>query len=60
MPNTKTNSPTETAPADVAAQITALLDQLDTLITGYPEPDVARKQAVRSNARFAGELVSPR
>jgi len=59
MPNTKTNGPTESTPADVAGQITALLDQLDALIAGYPEPDVARMKAVRSNARFAGELVAP-
>jgi hypothetical protein len=59
MANTKTNNPTETTSADAAAQITALLDQLDALIASYPEPDVVRKRAVRSNARFAGELVSP-
>ncbi len=59
MPNTKTSSTAETPATDVATQMTALLDQLDALIAGYPEPDLARRSTVRANARFAGELVSP-
>lgn len=59
MTNTKTSSSAETASPDVATQIVALLDQLEVLIAGYPEPDIARKATVRSTARFAGELVTP-
>jgi len=58
MPNTK-SSTAETPAADVASQMTALLDQLEALTVEYPEPDASRMSAVRANARFAGELVSP-
>jgi hypothetical protein len=55
----QTSSTTEVSTADVATQMTALLDQLETFIVDYPEPDAARRSTVRANARFAGELVSP-
>ena len=60
MANTTTNSPNpEISTSDLAAQITALLDQIEALIPNVPEADATRKSTVRANARFAGELVTP-
>ena len=44
---------------DTAAQIAALLDQLEVLIPDYTQPDPAWAGKVRSNARFANELITP-
>lgn len=56
MTNTTPSEPTN---PDAAAQIAALLDQLEALVRTYPEPDTAHKLTIRANARFAGELVTP-
>ena len=48
-----------TPTAEAAARISALLDQLETLIADFPPLDPTRAAAVRANARFAGELVTP-
>ena len=45
--------------AEAAARISALLDQIETLVVDFPQPDAARAATVRANARFAGELVTP-
>ena len=59
MPTKKTSSTTEVSITDVATQMTALLDQIQAFLADYPEPDASHKTAVRANARFAAELVSP-
>ena len=43
----------------VAAQLTALLDQIEALVPDYTKPDSARVRIVSSNARFAQELITP-
>jgi hypothetical protein len=43
----------------VAAQMAALLDQIEALVPGYTKPDSARARTVTSNARFAQELITP-
>ena len=45
--------------SEAAARISALLDQIETEVVDFPQPDAARAAAVRANARFAGELVTP-
>src|ERR1043165_6717811 len=45
-----------TPTAEAAARISALLDQLETLVADFPPPDPTRAAAVRANARFAGAL----
>ena len=50
---------TSTSTSEAAARISALLDQLETLVVDFPQPDAARAATVRANARFAGELVTP-
>ena len=57
MADTATGSSTSTTEA--AARISALLDQLNALIVDFPQLDAGRAATVRSNARFAGELVAP-
>jgi len=53
--NTGSSTPT----SEAAARISALLDQLETLLVDFPQPDASRAAGVRANARFAGELVTP-
>ena len=43
----------------LAAQAAALLDQLEALVPGYKQPDLARARSVGINARFAQELITP-
>lgn len=45
--------------AGVAAQVAALLDQIEALVPGYTTPDNARARTVTANARFAQELITP-
>jgi hypothetical protein len=49
------NTPTPS----VAAQLTALLDQIEALIPDYTRPDSVRARTVASNARFAHDLIAP-
>jgi len=42
-----------------AAQISALLDQIEALIPNYTKLDSGRARTVRGNARFAHELIAP-
>ena len=57
MSETKDTTPTPTA--SVAAQLTALLDQIEALVPGYTQPDSVRARTVASNARFAQDLIVP-
>src|SRR5436190_15778393 len=50
---------TSTSTSEAAARISALLDEIETLVVDFPQPDAARAATVRANARFAGELVTP-
>jgi hypothetical protein len=45
--------------SETATRISALLDELETLIVDFPLPEPARAGTVHANARFAGELVTP-
>ena len=57
MSETKDTTPTPTP--SVAAQLTALLDQIEALVPGYTQPDSVRARTVASNARFAQDLIVP-
>ena len=57
MSETKDTTPTPTA--SVAAQLTALLDQIEALVPGYTQPDSVRARTVATNARFAQDLITP-
>jgi hypothetical protein len=62
MNETRSSTLTPAAPTDgvnVAAQLTALLDQIEALIPDYTKPDSVRARTVASNARFANELITP-
>jgi hypothetical protein len=54
-PTTGSSTPT----TEAAARISALLDEIETLIVDFPQADQTRSVSVRANARFAGELVPP-
>ena len=54
-------TPTSATPdaGSVAAQLTALLDQIEALVPGYTQPDSVRARTVATNARFAQDLITP-
>jgi hypothetical protein len=55
------NNPNPGTPGagSIAAQLTALLDQIEALVPEYTQPDSVRARTVASNARFAQELITP-